>query len=393
MRSFLSSNQRIAPRKVLNKAFAKTSPVPSARSGSGTGTLDSVKAFVRNSRNTAKNSDLRALALKGYKKAVGQSFTASSISMNLRVGSGQLRSLLGTGLASALGSAGIYVGFAAAGLRTAAGAGKVVEAVRIRDFGKALDGFKDFGSASVLGLTCAGMWAARKVALPAAAGFDTFRGGFNFVAGWVTNDKRRQARGLFDGVGAAGRTGRALKTYSPFLGKAGLVLAPVAGALQIKRGLDSLSLGLEKNNNKVELRGLVDIASAVGTTLLFTGIAATPGLAIFSVAQFISTTYAMSATVRKVVDPILDKMEPTAIKIGDGIKGLKAEPIDRLRKLPNPFFCPREESNGGESQPATHDPPVGEDAVSENDSAIWYNEWSTVPVPADSDNPEAPDDL
>ena len=319
----------------------------------------SSKDTVALSSDTKTKNKYWEMAKKGYKKTVAQSYTASSVSLSLRLGSRQVDGLLGTGIASAMGSAGIALGFAAAGLRVAGGTEKLVQSVKTKKFSRALDGLKDYGAAGVLGLTCAGMWAARKIALPAAAGFETFRGGYNFAAGYLTGDKKRQAQGVYDGIRAAGRTARALKKFSPFLKTAGLILAPVAGAMQINKGLKNLSLGLKKNNNKLELRGLVDIASAVGTTMLLTGIAGVPGMAIFGTAQFLNTSYRMSGTVRKVVDPVIDKMEPAGHKVADGIRNLKMKASELWEKFPNPFGLTTSDESPTEEN---------------EDSSIWYNE-------------------
>lgn len=364
---------------------SKSSPSPLSKKPEASGSKKSAtKDQV--SLSTKNGNTLWSLATTGYRKAVAQNFTASSISLSLRLGSRQVDGLVGTGIAGAMGAAGIGLGFAAAGLRAAGGTEKLIKAAKKRDMSKALDGLKDYGSASVLGLTCAGMWAARRIALPAAAGFETFRGGYNFAAGLLTGDKQRQARGVYDGIRAAGRTARALKRVSPFLKTAGLILAPVAGVLQARKGFKTLGLGLKKDNNKLELRGAMTIASAIGTTMLLTGVAAMPGMAIFGTAQFISTIYRMSGTVRNVLDPVIDKAEPTAHRAADGIRNIKAKATELIEKFPNPFVW----------SPTSEDDTKGEKVVVEeeeeyNDPSVWYNECFLAEPDEDHLVPDSPD--
>ncbi len=276
-------------------------------------------------------------AVKGWERIKGQNYNAASASSNLRSASRQFRNLLGTGLATGLGTTGIYLGFAASGLRAAGGIQLLTGAIKKRDVQKGLDGVRDLGSAAVLGLLSAGKFALRRTVLPATAGFNTFRGAFNFAAGWKAGDKKRQSQGALDGVRSLGQTARSLQRFSPWLLVGGKVLAPVAGALQINQGLKSLSTGLTQNKNKLELKGLVDITSAVGMTMLLTGVAATPGLAIFSAAQGLYSIYSMSKTVRKFVDVGIDKLEPTGLKALTGLKGIKHCLRDQLEKIGNPF--------------------------------------------------------
>ena len=250
----------------------------------------------------------------------------ASVSMNLRIGSRQLRSLLGTGLASGMGAAGLYVGLGAAGLKTASGIQKLTRAVKTRKVSTGLDGVKDLGSAALTGFAAASMAAARMTILPFYAGFNTFRGLYTIASGLKDKNKKRQFLGLRRTVSSAGLTCRALKRVSPVLKTAGIALAPVAGALQAGQGVHGLLTGLKEDNNRKELKGLVDIASAAGLTLLLTGIAGMPGLAIFGTANFIYSAYRMNSKVRKVMDKVIDKMEPPAKK---GLENLKeaASPV------------------------------------------------------------------
>ena len=282
--------------------------------------------------------NLKNTIAKGYKAVLRQTGNVASVSSNLRIGSRQFRSLLGTGLAGALGAAGMYAGLAAAGLRTAGGLGKLVEAGKKKDVSKALDGVKDLGSAAVLGLASASMYALRRTVLPFYGGIGTIRGTYNYFKGRKDKNKRRQEIGALDGIRSLGLTARALKGFSPWFLTAGRVLAPVAGVMQATQGAKKLASGLRKNVNKDELKGVVDIASAVGLTMLLTGVAATPGLAVFSVAQFLYTVYNMNSKVRKFMDKGIDKLEPGGLKALDGIRNLGDGVKEKLSKLSSPFF-------------------------------------------------------
>lgn len=291
----------------------------------------------------ASGFNLKNTISKGYKAVLRQTGNVASVSSNLRIGSRQFRALLGTGLASSLGAAGMYAGLAAAGMRTAGGVGKLVEAGKKKSMSKALDGVKDLGSAAVLGLASASMYALRRTVLPFYGGIGTIRGAFNYAMGRKDKNKRRQEIGALDGIRSLGLTARALKAYSPWFLTAGRVLAPVAGVMQATMGAKKLAHGLRKNINKDELKGVVDIASAVGLTMLLTGVAATPGLAVFSAAQFLYTVYNMNSKVRKFMDKGIDKLEPAGLKAMDGIRNVTVDVKEKINKLSSPFFIGSDE--------------------------------------------------
>ena len=309
----------------------------------------------------ASGFNLKNTISKGYKAVLRQTGNVASVSSNLRIGSRQFRALLGTGLASSLGAAGMYAGLAAAGMRTAGGVGKLVEAGKKKSMSKALDGVKDLGSAAVLGLASASMYALRRTVLPFYGGIGTIRGAFNYAMGRKDKNKRRQEIGALDGIRSLGLTARALKAYSPWFLTAGRVLAPVAGVMQATMGAKKLAHGLRKNINKDELKGVVDIASAVGLTMLLTGVAATPGLAVFSAAQFLYTVYNMNSKVRKFSATVfagltnpqeismelrnqgIDKLEPAGLKAMDGIRNVTDDVKEKINKLSSPFFIGSDE--------------------------------------------------
>ena len=273
----------------------------------------------------------------GFKKVVRQGDNAASVALNLRIGSKQLNSLLGDGIASSMGAAGMYVGFAAAGLKVGDGLHKLYLSGKTKKVSTGIDGVKDLGSAALTGLASAGMLAARMVVLPGYAAFNTFRGLYTIGWGMKEKNKKRQFLGLRRTVSSAGLLARSLKRYSPVLKTAGIALAPVAGALQAGQGVHSLVNGLKENNNRKELKGLVDIASAAGLTMLLTGVAGIPGMAIFGTANFVYSAYTMSKTVQKVVDPVIDRAEPAARKGVEAVAGL-GKPLSKAWEAVKDFF-------------------------------------------------------
>lgn len=288
-------------------------------------------------KDPPKKSGIWKSVTNGFDKVVRQAPMAASASTSLRIGSRQLRAYLDTGVTSAMGVAGMYVGLAAAALRVAGGSKKLVQAVKERKLSTALEGVKDFGSAALIGLASVGKFAARRIALPISGGFNTFRGAFYFASGLKNKDKARQSRGVQIAISSLGTTARALKSISPWFLVAGRALAPVSGFLTARKGIKTLASGLRKNSNVHELKGVVDITSAVGLTLLLSGLATMPGLAIFSTAQTVYSLYKMSPHVRKFIDPVIDKAEPVGLKTLDGIRGLKEEVKEAFQGLKKPF--------------------------------------------------------
>lgn len=281
--------------------------------------------------------DLSATAKKGWTMLKGQNYNAASLSANMKTGSRQFRRFLGTEWTKNLSVTAGYVGLAAAGLRAVGGVELLFSAVKEGNVRRGLDGVRDLGSAAVLGLASAGKFALYRTVFPITTAFNTVRGAFNFAAGWKNNDKARRSQGALDTVRSLGQTARALKRFSPLLGTAGLWLAPVAGGMQAHQGWKNLTKGIVQNKNRLELKGLVDIASAAAITMIITGIGAAPGLAIFTTVQTIHTAYTMSKTVRKYVDKGIDKLEPAAHKGLKGLHSLGSQGREMLSKLGGPF--------------------------------------------------------
>ncbi|MFA5505667.1 MAG: hypothetical protein WC423_09605 [Vulcanimicrobiota bacterium] len=229
---------------------------------------------------------------------------------------------------------GQVAGFVATGGHALGGALKIASGHQQKDTSRKLDGIMDMATAATLGATVAGLPGARAVLAPLAAGFNVFRGGYNAGRGFRTNDEREQWQGLLDSVRSAGSVGRLLQAHGTVFHVAGVALAPLAGVLQAGRGLYDLNTGLKNNDNKKELAGLVDIATAVGTGLAFaSGVAIIPGVALAVAANALKIAYELSPKARKKIDPILDRMEPKLAKLVDKTEKLSKPVRQAWRKL------------------------------------------------------------
>lgn len=227
---------------------------------------------------------------------------------------------------------GVTVGFIAAGGHALGGALKIASGHQQHDKSRKLDGIVDIATAATLTATVAGFGGARAVLAPLAAAFNVYRGGFNAGQGYKTRNGREQLQGTLDAVRSAGSVGRLLKHQAAFFHVAGVALAPIAGALQAGRGMHDISIGLKNADNKKELDGLVDIATAVGTALAFaSGVAVIPGIALAVAANIAKLTYQFSPKARKKMDGWIDKAEPAMQKAVNGNEKLTA-PIRRAWK-------------------------------------------------------------
>ncbi len=211
---------------------------------------------------------------------------------------------------------GLVVGFTASGGHALAGTLKIISGQKQGNTGRKLDGLVDVATATTLALSVAGLTGARAIAAPIAALINIGRGGYNSGSGFKRRDDRKQIQGVLDAVRSAGSFGRMLKAYSPIFKVIGVGLAPVAGALQSARGLHDVAIGLRNDDNKRELKGLVDIATAVGTALAFaSGVAIIPGVALAVAANLVKVGYQISPKLRKRIDVGIDKIEPKLEKI------------------------------------------------------------------------------
>lgn len=226
------------------------------------------------------------------------------------------------------------IGFAAAGGHGLAGGLKFLSGQRQGDTSKKLDGLVDVATASVIAASVAGWGLAREVAAPVAAVLNVVRGGFNAGAGFRRHDARFQLQGVLDASRSLGSFGRLLKGHHALLNGVGIALAPIAGAVQVGRGMHDLSIGLRNDDNKTQLKGLVDMATAVGTAMAFaSGAAVIPGVALAVAANLVKVGYQVSPRFRGWMDGRLDKAEPKLQKMVDTTEKLTRPLVDGWHAL------------------------------------------------------------
>mgnify|MGYP000846227574 CR=1 FL=1 len=229
---------------------------------------------------------------------------------------------------------GLVAGLAAAGGQAVLGCGKLVSGFKQKNTGRKLDGLVDLATATTLALTVAGLGAARLVVAPIAASINVLRGGYNAVAGFKQNDERKQLQGMLDVTRSIGGLGRIFRRRSPLANVVGIAFAPIAGALQAGRGLRDVSIGLKNDDNKKVVRGLVDVATAVGTTMAFaSGMAVIPGVVLAVTANAAKVAYQLSPKFRGVVDARIDKHEDRLESIVDTATRWSAPVIKGWRSL------------------------------------------------------------
>lgn len=236
--------------------------------------------------------------------------------------------------ASVSDTVGVAAGLTAAGGAAILGVTKLVRGFRAGHNGKKLDGLVDLAAATTLTLTALALGTAKLVAAPLTATLNAVRGGYNVVRGFKQNDERKQLQGLLDISRSVGGFARSFKRFSPVFGVAGIVLAPVTGLLQAGRGAVDLSIGIRNSDKKRMVRGLADMATAVGTTMAFaSGVAVIPGVVLAVAANVLKGAYQLSPRFRGWVDGKLDKHEGKLQKLVDGAEKLARPVVNGWRKL------------------------------------------------------------
>ena len=157
--------------------------------------------------------------------------------------------------------------------------------------------------------------------------------------GFQQNDERKQLQGLLDISRSLGGFSRSFKHFSPLFQVAGIVLAPVAGLLQAGRGVHDLSIGLKNQDQKRMVRGLADVATAVGTTLAFaSGVAVIPGVVLAVAANVLKGAYQVSPGFRGWVDKKLERATPKLEKFVHGVDSASKPLRSGFKILLNKFF-------------------------------------------------------
>ena len=218
------------------------------------------------------------------------------------------------------------LGFAAAGVQGFGGIYKLTKGVKEKDTGKKIGGIFDITMALAVGTTVAGLPMGPLVLGPVAAAMGVARGSYNGVKGFKTGDTRKEVQGLVDGTRSLSVGLKFMGQHSSALGMAGAILSPVVGAIQMTRGFIDLSTGLEVENKEKQIRGITDMAAAVGLVASATGIGTIPGIALLGAAMGARVLYQFSDKFQAWTDKRLDKWEPT-LKRGTKVVEAGFKPI------------------------------------------------------------------
>ena len=234
---------------------------------------------------------------------------------------------------------GVTAGLTAAGAAAILGVTKLVRGFRAGHTGKKLDGLVDLGAATTLTLTALALGTAKLVAAPITATLNAVRGGYNVVRGFKQNDEHKQLQGLLDISRSIGGFSRSFKHHSPLFAVAGIVLAPIAGLMQAGRGVHDLSIGLKNDDKKRMVRGLADMATAVGTTMAFaSGLAVIPGVVLAVAANVLKGAYQVSPRFRGWVDHKLEKHDGKLERFVRGADKVTKPFVNGWRKLLDKLF-------------------------------------------------------
>lgn len=224
------------------------------------------------------------------------------------------------------------VGFTAAAGHGLSGAVKFIQGQKRGDKSRLIDGLVDVATATVIAASVAGLGLARAVAAPIAASLNVLKGGYNVKRGFQEHDGRKQLQGALDSTRSLGSFGRLLGSHALAFKAMGVFFAPVAGALQVGRGFHDISNGLRNDDNKKEVKGLADVASALGTTLAFaSGAAVIPGIALAVAANLVKVGYQLSPKFRGRVDRVVDRFEPRLERATERLESW-TEPVRRSWK-------------------------------------------------------------
>lgn len=213
------------------------------------------------------------------------------------------------------------LGFAAAGVQGLGGVYKLSKGIKEKDTGRKLDGVFDLTMAAAVGTTVAGLPVGPLILGPIAAAMGVTRGTYNGVKGFRTGDTRKEVQGFVDGTRSLSVGLKFMNQYSPALGLAGAILSPVVGAIQMTRGFIDLSTGLEVENKEKQVRGLTDMAAAVGLVASATGIGTIPGIALLGAAMGARVLYQLNDKFQDWSDKKLDHWQPSLKR---GVKVVEA---------------------------------------------------------------------
>jgi hypothetical protein len=225
------------------------------------------------------------------------------------------------------------LGYTAAGVQGLGGVYKLISGYQEGNTSQKLDGLTDVATAGAVATTIAGLGIVPLIMGPVAAAMGVARGGYNAVAGFKKGDARQEIQGLLDTTRSASVGLRLLGQHATGLGVAGMVLGPIAGAIQLSRGYYDLSSGLAEKSQPKQVQGLTDIATAVGLTASLTGVGTIPGIALMAVAMGARVLYQFHDGFETWTNRKLDTWEPALTKATNKVESVAAPVIETVRPL------------------------------------------------------------
>ncbi len=225
------------------------------------------------------------------------------------------------------------LGYAAAGVQGLGGVYKLIRGSKDQNTGQKIDGLFDITTSAAVATTIAGLGIVPLILGPVAATMGVVRGGYNAVAGFKKGDGRQEIQGVLDATRSASVGLRIVGQNIAGFGVAGMVLGPIAGAIQLARGYYDLSSGLAEESKPKQLQGLTDIATAVGLTAALTGVGTIPGIALVAVAMGARVLYQFNDSFETKADRVLEKWTPGLEKAVSTVDRLIEPLLSRVRPL------------------------------------------------------------
>jgi hypothetical protein len=225
------------------------------------------------------------------------------------------------------------LGYTAAGVQGLGGIYKLVDGHKKGNTGQTLEGLFDLATAGAVASTIAGLGIVPLIMGPVAATMGTVRGAYNAVAGFKKGDGRQEIQGLLDGTRNTSVFLRLLGQRVAGLGLAGMVLGPIAGAIQLSRGYYDLSSGLAEKSKPKQVQGLTDIATAVGLTASLTGVGTIPGIALMAVAMGSRVLYQFNHKFEKWANKKLDDWAPGLNRATEKVEKWVEPALQKIRPI------------------------------------------------------------
>lgn len=225
------------------------------------------------------------------------------------------------------------LGYAAAGVQGLGGVYKLIRGSKTHNTGQKIDGLFDVTTSAAVATTIAGLGIVPLILGPVAATMGVVRGGYNAVAGFKEGDGRQEIQGVLDATRSASVGLRILGQSVAGFGVAGMILGPIAGAIQLARGYYDLSSGLAQESKPKQIQGLTDIATAVGLTAALTGVGTIPGIALVAVAMGTRVLYQFNDAFEAKADRVLERWTPGLERAVSNVDRVIEPLISKIRPL------------------------------------------------------------